>query len=76
MAGITDQQKHSISINLKRSGSLIYRLATSPALTGNHLASPRHDKGDLKKTFIRYAGSSIESKGIESRQLNTSQHVS
>ena len=73
---MTDQQKHSMSINFKRAGSLIYRFATSPALIGNHLASPRQDKGDLKKTFIRYPGSSIESKGIEFRQLNTSQHVS
>ena len=33
MAGITDQQKHSISINFKSSGFFINFLATSPAFT-------------------------------------------
>ena len=28
-------------------------LATSPAFTGNHLASPKQDNGDLKKTLKR-----------------------
>ena len=52
-AGITDQQKHSISINFKSSGSFINFLATSPAFTGNHLANPKQDSGDLKKTLKR-----------------------
>ena len=34
-------------------GSFINFLATSPAFTGNHLANPKQDNGDLKKTLKR-----------------------
>ena len=64
-----------------RIGRLIARMLIERAGSGNKMRLRAivvrgGDKGDLKKTFIRYPGSSIESKGIEFRQLNTSQHVS
>ena len=45
--------------------------ATSPAFIGSHLAKPKQDSGAFRNTLKRYVGSSIDKRGIESRQLKT-----
>ena len=52
-AGITDQQKHSMSMNLSSCSSLMCWRATAPTLNGSQRASPRQARGALKNTLVR-----------------------
>ena len=52
-AGITDQQKHSMSMNLSSCSSLMCSRATAPTLNGSQRASPRQASGALKNTLVR-----------------------
>ena len=52
-AGITLQQKHSMSISFSSCSSLMCWRATSPTLKGSQRASPRQARGALKKTLAR-----------------------
>ena len=65
-----------MSMNFSSCSSLMCWRATAPTLKGSQRANPRQASGALKNTLVRYAGSSSDSNGIASRQLNTCQQVS
>ena len=52
-AGITLQQKHSMSMKRSRFGSWMWARATEPTFTGSQRARPRQARGALKNTLAR-----------------------